>query len=519
MYSLCKYYIEIWCDFLGGYTEVDTTPLLVMKGITKSFPGVKALQDVELTVLAGEVHFLLGENGAGKSTLMKVLSGVYAKDSGETWINGELIEISSPRKASAHGIGIIHQEMNLVPELTVWENIYLGREVTDLFGFLKAEIMKEQTAMLLNKLGSDIDPKDIVSSLSIGEQQMVEIAKALSYETKILIMDEPTAALTERETEKLFQIVRQLAMSGVGIIYISHRMEELFALSNRVTVLRDGTYVGTVETQDITFNELIKMMVGRDMTTRFPKQVAQLGPEVLRVEGLTRSGQLDNISFSVRSGEIVGMAGLMGSGRTEVGRAIFGADPIEKGEIFIDGQKCIIHSPADGIRVGIGLITEDRKHQGLVLGMSVGENISLASLAPFCTNGFISDEQEENMITGNIEKLKIRTPGATQLVKNLSGGNQQKVVIAKWLNTYPKVLIMDEPTRGVDVGAKAEIYHIMNMLTAAGVGIVMISSELPEILGMSDRVLVMHRGRLVAQMPITEATQEKIMSHAAGGES
>lgn len=498
---------------------MNHTPLLMMKGITKTFPGVKALQDVELTLLAGEVHFLLGENGAGKSTLMKVLSGVYHKDSGEIWIEGSLADINSPRTAAAHGIGIIHQEMNLVPELTVWENIYLGREITDLFGFVKAGIMKEQTRMLLGKLGSDIDPEEAVSSLSIGEQQMVEIAKALSYETKILIMDEPTAALTERETEKLFQIIRQLAASGVGIVYISHRMEELFALSNRITVLRDGTYVGTVETKDATFNDLIKMMVGRDMTARFPKQITSLGPEVLRVEGLTRKGELENISFSVRSGEIVGMAGLMGSGRTEVGRAIFGADLLEKGEIFIAGEKCIIHSPADAIRAGIGLITEDRKHQGLVLGMSVGENVSLASLAQFCASGFINDDKEEEMITENIEKLKIRTPGAAQVVKNLSGGNQQKVVIAKWLATNPKVLIMDEPTRGVDVGAKAEIYHIMNMLTAAGVGIVMISSELPEVLGMSDRVLVMHRGRLVAQMSVNEATQENIMSYAAGGES
>lgn len=519
MYTLRKYYIEIRCDFLGGYAEVDTTPLLMMKGITKSFPGVKALQDVKLSLLAGEVHFLLGENGAGKSTLMKVLSGVYSKDAGEIWINDELVEINSPRKASAHGIGIIHQEMNLVPELTVWENIYLGRELTNVFGFVNAERMKEQTTLLLTKLGSDIDPTDAVSSLSIGEQQMVEIAKALSYETKILIMDEPTAALTERETEKLFKIIKQLISSGVGIVYISHRMEELFALSNRVTVLRDGTYVGTVETKDTTFKELIKMMVGRDITTRFPKQIAQLGPEVLRVEGLSQPGEIEDISLSVRAGEIVGIAGLMGSGRTEVGRAIFGADPIAKGDIFLDGEKCLINSPADAIRAGIGFITEDRKFQGLVLGMSVGENISLASLAQFCANGFINDEHEEQMITENIEKLNIRTPGATQLVKNLSGGNQQKVVIAKWLATHPKVLIMDEPTRGVDVGAKAEIYHIMNMLTAGGVGIVMISSELPEILGMSDRVLVMHRGRLVAQMSVNEATQEKIMSHAAGGES
>ena len=494
------------------------TPLLTMKDITKSFPGVKALQAAGFSLQPGEIHFLLGENGAGKSTLMKILSGVYRKDSGEIWINGQLVEINSPRMAAAYGIGIIHQEMNLVPELTVWENIYLGREVTDIFGFIKSEVMIKQTAALLAKLGSDINPNGIISSLSIGEQQMVEIAKALSYETKILIMDEPTAALTERETKKLFQIVRQLASDGVGIVYISHRMEELFALSHRVTVLRDGTYVGTVETANITFNELIKMMVGRDITTRFPKQAATLGVEVLRVEGLCRGGQLEDISFSVRAGEVVGMAGLMGSGRTEVSRAIFGADPMEKGNIYLDGQKCTIKTPADAIRAGIGFITEDRKHQGLVLAMSVGENMSLASLNYFSEKGFINEQQENKMITDNINQLKIRTPDAAQLVKNLSGGNQQKVVIGKWLATYPKVLIMDEPTRGVDVGAKAEIYHIMNMLTAAGVGILMISSELPEILGMSDRILVMHRGRIAAEMSVEDATQEKIMGYAAGGE-
>jgi len=496
---------------------VNSTPLLSMKGISKSFPGVKALQDAEFSLLAGEVNFLLGENGAGKSTLMKILSGVYSKDSGEIRINGELVEINNPRKAAAHGIVIIHQEMNLVPELTVMENIYLGREPINFFGFIDMETMKSRTAKLLQQLGSDIGSTDIVSNLSIGEQQMVEIAKALSYETKILIMDEPTAALTERETENLFQIVRQLAASGVGIIYISHRMEELFALSNRVTVMRDGAYVGAVETKATTFDDLIKMMVGRDITTRFPKQAAQIGPEILRVELLSRYDQLEDISFSVRAGEIVGIAGLMGAGRTELGRAIFGADPMDKGNIFIDGQKCSINSPADGIRAGIGFITEDRKHQGLVLEMSVGENMSLASLAYFCVNGFINANKESEMIKENIGRLKIRTPGAVQLVKNLSGGNQQKVVIGKWLATYPKVLIMDEPTRGVDVGAKAEIYNIMNMLTAAGVGIVMISSELPEVLGMSDRILVMHRGRIAGEMAVQEATQEKIMAYAAGG--
>jgi ribose transport system ATP-binding protein len=489
-----------------------------MQGICKSFPGVKALQDAKLTVKGGEVHFLLGENGAGKSTLMKILSGVYSKDSGEIRLNGELVEVNSPGRAAALGITIIHQELHLVPGLTVMENIYLGREPINSLGFINSDIMKRRTAELLKELGSDIKPTDFVSALSIGEQQMVEIAKAISYETKILIMDEPTAALTERETENLFKIVRQLAANGVGIIYISHRMEELFSLSHRVTVMRDGTYVGTAETKATTFDDLIKMMVGRDITTRFPKQTVKLGREVLRVEGISRQGVLEDISFSLRAGEIIGIAGLMGAGRTELGRAIFGADPRDKGDIFIEGQKKIINSPADGIRSKIGLITEDRKHQGLVLGMSVGNNMSLASLEHFSQNGFIGAEQENEMIKEHIDKLKIRTPSALQLVQNLSGGNQQKVVIAKWLATNPKVLIMDEPTRGVDVGAKAEIYNIMNMLIAQGVGILMISSELPEILGMSDRVLVMHRGRIAGELPIKEATQEKIMSYAAGGE-
>lgn len=497
---------------------MNAAPLLFMKGITKSFPGVKALQNVNFSLEAGEVHFLLGENGAGKSTLMKVLSGVYQQDQGEILLYGNAVEIGSPRKAGLHGIGIIHQEMNLVPELTVWENIYLGKEVTDSFGFLKAALMREKTVELLARLGSKISPGAVVSSLSIGEQQMVEIAKALSYETKILIMDEPTAALTERETQSLFAIVRQLAASGVGIVYISHRMEELFLVSHRVTVLRDGTYVGTVETKMTTFEQLIKMMVGREMTARFPKKPAVMGGEVLRVEGLCRQNKLENISFRVRAGEILGIAGLMGAGRTEVARAIFGADPVDKGDIFINGRKCAIHSPADAIRAGIGFITEDRKHQGLVLGMSVSENLSLASLASFSQYGFIKKCVEEKMIAEHIEKLRIRTPDMSQLVENLSGGNQQKVVIAKWLATSPVVLIMDEPTRGVDVGAKAEIYNIMNMLTAAGVGIVMISSELPEILGMSDSVLIMSHGRISGQMTIEEATQEKVMVYAAGGE-
>jgi ribose transport system ATP-binding protein len=489
-----------------------------MRQISKDFPGVKALQAVDFQLEAGEIHALLGENGAGKSTLMKILSGVYPKDAGEILLAGKPAEIDSPRQATHYGISIIHQEMNLVNELTVMENIFLGREPVNRLGFIDRGSMEREAGILLRELGSDIRPKSVVSCLSIGEQQMVEIAKALSYETKILIMDEPTAALTERETEKLFAIVRKLAASGKGIIYISHRMEELFALSDRITILRDGTYVNTVKTREATFEQLIQMMVGREISTRFPKEPAVAGKEVLRVENICRKGKLENVSLTVRAGEVVGLAGLMGAGRTELARAIFGADSIDGGTIYVEGKKCVIGSPAAAIAAGIGLITEDRKRQGLVLGLSVGENMMLASLKDICNKGFLSEKAERELVAGHIDKLKIRTPGMKQTVKNLSGGNQQKVVIAKWLATKPKVLIMDEPTRGVDVGAKAEIYQIVNMLTAAGVGILMISSELPEILGMSDRVLVMHCGRITGEMTVASATQERIMAFAAGGE-
>lgn len=493
---------------------MEDKAFLEMKGIVKEFPGVKALKNVDFSLRKGEIHALLGENGAGKSTLMKVLSGVYAKDAGEIILDGHVVEFSGPREAQHLGIGIIHQELNLVPELTVMENIFLGREPHRL-GFIDKKSMYADAKEILCKLGSDIKPNALISELSIGAQQMVEIAKQLSQKTQILIMDEPTAALTEKETDNLFTIIRQLAANGVGIVYISHRMEELFALSHRITVMRDGSYVGTVNTAEVAFDHLVKMMVGRELTDRFPKEQVTVGEEVLRVAGLNRTGVLHNISLSVHAGEIVGLAGLMGAGRTELARAIFGADPIDSGEILIDGEKVLIQSPADGIKAGIGLITEDRKHEGLVLSMSVGENISLAALKSVCQKTFIKNAVERNLIEQHISNLNIRTPNAAKEVKGLSGGNQQKVVIAKWLSNNPKVLIMDEPTRGVDVGAKAEIYHIMNMLVKEGVGILMISSELPEILGMSDRILVMSRGEITGELNVAEATQEKIMAFAA----
>lgn len=496
---------------------MQTEPLLQMSGIVKEFPGVKALNQVDFTLLSGEIHALLGENGAGKSTLMKVLSGVYQKDGGEIKLDGKSVEITGPRQAQKLGIGIIHQEMNLVPALTVMENVFLGREPQKLLGFVDKAQMHRETSEVLNRLGTAIKPEALVGELSIGAQQMVEIAKALSYETRILIMDEPTAALTERESEHLFKIVRQLAASGVGIVYISHRMEELFALSDKITVMRDGTYVDTVVTKKTSFDSLVKLMVGRELTERFPKKVATIGQEVIKVSNFSRKGVLHDVSLTARAGEIVGISGLMGAGRTELARAIFGIDKVDQGEIFIDGAKQSIHSCIDAIKAGIALITEDRKNQGLVLPMSVGDNISLAVLGDVCKQSFISKTAEDALIDRQIKELKIKTPNAAQLVKNLSGGNQQKVVIAKWLSANPKVLIMDEPTRGVDVGAKAEIYHIMNMLAAAGVAILMISSELPEVLGMSDRILVMCRGRIAGEFTAQEATQEKIMAYAAGG--
>lgn len=491
--------------------------LLQMTGICKSFPGVKALDQVDFSIKKGEIHALLGENGAGKSTLMKVLSGVYKKDAGEIFIDGNSVEIHGPREAQKMGIGIIHQELNLVPELTVMENIFLGREPQKLFGFVDKDKMRKESFEILKRLGTEIQPDDIISDLSIGMQQMVEIAKALSYETRILIMDEPTAALTERESEHLFKIVRQLAASGVGIIYISHRMEELFALSDRITVMRDGAYAGTVVTKETQFDDLIKLMVGRELTERYPRKTTDIGNEVLNVKGLCRGDSLRDISFSVKTGEIVGVAGLMGAGRTELARAIFGIDPLDKGTISVDKAEQRIRSCQDAIQAGIGLITEDRKHQGLVLPMSVGDNISLAVLGELSKGSFISGKRRMELIHKQIDDLKIKTPSEAQIVRNLSGGNQQKVVIAKWLSTKPRVLIMDEPTRGVDIGAKVEIYNIMNMLAASGVAILMISSELPEVLGMSDRILVMCRGRVATELAREEATQEKIMAYAAGG--
>ena len=495
-----------------------TSTLLEMKGISKSFPGVKVLEQVDFTLHRGEVHALMGENGAGKSTLMKILGGIHTKDSGSITVNGNVYDIASPSMAQNLGIVIIHQELNMVPHLTVMENIFLGREFT--YGKSKLinwRRMRQESHRYLSQLGLNIDPDTLVNELSVGQQQMVEIAKALSMKAEILVLDEPTAALTDREIEALFLVIASLKEKGVGMIYISHRMEEIFRICDQVTVMRDGHYIGTEYIANSTMDHLVKMMVGREIKDRFPKVKVTLGEEKLTVSGLTQKGKLHDISLSVRAGEIVGIAGLMGAGRTELAKALFGVTPIDRGTISINGKPVSIHKPIDAIHAGIGLITEDRKDEGLLLPLSVNDNLALPNLKILSSFGFMNRSKERELSDSMIKKLLIKTPNSEQKVGSLSGGNQQKVVIGKWLATNPQVLILDEPTRGVDIGAKKEIYDLMNELVLQGVAILMISSELPEVLGMSDRILVMHEGKISGEFTQEDASQEKIMLSATGG--
>jgi ribose transport system ATP-binding protein len=492
--------------------------LLEMKQISKSFPGVKVLDDVQLNLKRGEVLALMGENGAGKSTLMKILGGIYSLDHGTITVKGQPQEKMTPDIAAKLGIAIIHQELNLIPHLSVMENIFLGREFTyGKSGFVNWRRMRVEAKRWLDQLAIDLDPATLVGELSVGQQQMVEIAKALSMQADILVLDEPTAALTNREIDALFGVIASLKQKGVGMIYISHRMEEIFQISDRITVLRDGQYIGTVETAKTDLDQLVKMMVGREITERFPKVEITPGAERLRVENLSVRGKLSDISFTVRSGEIVGVAGLMGAGRTEMAKALFGLERVDSGRIVIDGQQVRISQPIDAIRAGIALVTEDRKQEGLVLSLSVRENIALPNLGKVSAFGVLKQKEEQELSEQTIQQLLIKTAGGEQIVGSLSGGNQQKVVIGKWLAAKPKILILDEPTRGVDIGAKKEIYDIMNRLAREGVAILMISSELPEVLGMSDRILVMHEGRITGEFSRDEATQELIMHAATGG--
>lgn len=491
-------------------------PILSMRHIHKTFPGVVALDDVHFELRKGEVHVLLGENGAGKSTLMKILSGAYQKTAGQIFLDGQETEIKSPRHAQELGISTIYQELNLIPKLSVGENIFLGREPVLGSGLIDHKNLFQKSQELLNNLGVGIDAHTPVGELGVAQQQMVEVAKALSLDARILIMDEPTSALAEHEIRELFLTMRRLKSRGVAIIYISHRLEELFEIGDRVTVLRDGKFVGQRDIDKVSKSQLIQMMVNRELKEQYPRSKSKIGEEVLRVESLSVNEVLEDVSFSLRKGEILGIAGLLGAGRTELARAIFGVEHPNSGDIFVKGENRKIPSPRTAINSGIGFLTEDRKSQGLILNLSVKQNVSLPSLTRLSRAGIIRIKREEEEVRKFIEDLKIRTPGSEQKVMFLSGGNQQKVVLSKWLYCQVDILIFDEPTRGIDVGAKVEIYQLMNQLTDRGAAIIMISSELPEILGMSDRILVMHQGRITGEFTQVEASQEKILQCALG---
>ena len=497
---------------------VDTKPVLKMVGIAKTSPGVVALSGVDFDVMPGEVHALVGENGAGKSTLMKILAGADTKDAGHILLDGTEVQITSPQEAMRRGISIIYQEFNLVPYMNAAENIFLGREPMGAMpGVIDFKTMYRDAEAIIKELGVALDVRTPMNQLSVAQQQMVEIAKATSRKSRIIAMDEPSATLTEHELENLFALIRRLKAEGVSIIYISHRLEEIFEICDRVTVMRDGALVDTKNVADTNREDMIKMMVGRELTDIIPKVAAKQGDVALEVRHLNRAGVLNDISFKVRRGEVLGIAGLVGAGRSEVARAIFGADPIDSGEILIDGKTVKIRSPKHAISLGVGLVTEDRKALGLVLGMATRENISLANLGALSKFGFINRGREREVAHRYVDEVLIKTPSVEQAVQNLSGGNQQKVVLAKWLFTKSKILIFDEPTRGIDVGAKTEIYQLMNRLAENGVAVIMISSELPEVLGMSDRIIVMHEGEIAGELGREDATQEKIMQLATGG--
>ncbi|MEP0233710.1 sugar ABC transporter ATP-binding protein [Roseibium sp.] len=493
------------------------TTLVDMQGIEKRFPGVHALKSVNFELESSEVHALMGENGAGKSTLMKILSGIYKKDGGSLRVFGEEWELDGPRAAQDLGIGIIHQELSLMNELTVAQNVFIGREPRKMFGRLDEAALNRDTAKIFKSMNLMLDPRTVVGELTIAKQQMVEIAKALSYKSRILIMDEPTAALNDAEIAELFEIIRQLKSDGVGIIYISHKMDELKQIADRVTVMRDGAYVGTVQAADTEVSQIIAMMVGREVSNE-TVEVPDLSEAevVLEVTNFNRGREIQDVSFSVKKGEILGFAGLMGAGRTEVARAIFGADPRESGEVRVHGTPCAISKPADAVRAGIGYLSEDRKHFGLATGMDVSTNVALASLDRLTSPvGVLREDEIRSTAQEYIQKLGIRTPSERQEVRLLSGGNQQKVVIAKWLYRDCDILIFDEPTRGIDVGAKAEIYKLLKKLASEGRAIIVISSELPEIMRLSHRIAVMCEGRLTGILPGGEETTQEDIMHLA----
>ncbi|MBQ4773401.1 ribose ABC transporter ATP-binding protein RbsA [Pectobacterium versatile] len=491
-------------------------PLLQLQGITKSFPGVKALSGAALNVYPGKVMALVGENGAGKSTMMKVLTGIYRKDAGSIHFLGQEVDFSGPKASQEAGIGIIHQELNLIPQLTIAENIFLGREFTNRFGRIDWNKMYAEADKLLKRLNLRYDSRRMVGDLSIGDQQMVEIAKVLSFESKVIIMDEPTDALTDTETASLFSVIKELQSQGCGIVYISHRLKEIFEICDDITVFRDGQFIGERPVSDLEEDTLIEMMVGRKLEDQYPRSNKAPGEVRLKVQNLSGPG-VERVSFTVRKGEILGVAGLMGAGRTELMKILYGALPRTGGNVTLDGRDVMTRKPQDGLANGIVYISEDRKRDGLVLGMSVKENMSLTALRYFShAGGRLKHAEEQLTVADFIRLFNVKTPSMEQPIGLLSGGNQQKVAIARGLMTRPNVLILDEPTRGVDVGAKKEIYQLINQFKEEGLSIILVSSEMPEVLGMSDRIIVMHEGRLSGDFPIEQATQEALMAAAVG---
>ena len=492
--------------------------ILRMQGIRKTFPGVVALDNVNLDVRSGTVHSLMGENGAGKSTLMKCLIGMYTPDEGTVELAGDIVRFKDTKDGLEHGISMIHQELSPVPEMMVAENIWLGREPRGRLGLLSPAAMFRKTRELFDEWKIDIDPRARMKDLTVSKQQMVEIAKAISYDAKIIIMDEPTSAIPEREVAHLHGMIKRLTDFGVAIIYITHKMDEVFRISDDITVFRDGKHVGSYPAKELDRDKLIKLMVGRELTDLFPKEEAEIGEVVLSVQGLNRGALVKDVSFELHRGEILGLAGLMGAGRTEVLETIFGIEKADSGEIVLNGRALRIKQPSDAIRAGMALLTEDRKLNGIMGVLSVRDNITAAALPRYSPHGVLRVGEMRKDSEDQREKLRIKTPSLNQLIKNLSGGNQQKALISRWLLTVPDVLMIDEPTRGIDVGAKSEIHRLMSMLAQEGKAIIMVSSELPEVLGMSDRILVMHEGRISGELSREEANQESVMHLATGGD-
>lgn len=492
-------------------------PFIELKGITKLFPGVMALDKIEMSVFPGEVLGLVGENGAGKSTLIKLLTGAHKQDAGQILVEGKEVHINSAKQSMDLGISAIYQELNIVQQLPVFENVFLGRELRSKGNFIDKSKMIKRSKELLTELGQDINPTMNVDRLGMGRQQMVEIAKSLSIKTKLLIMDEPTSSLSQKEVTVLLEIIRKLKQKGIAILFISHRLDEILDVCDRITVLRDGEYIKTIARDEASTDELVRLMVGRQLKQQYPRVKVNIGKEALRIENFTTKGVFEDISFTVHEGEILGLSGLVGAGRTEVARAIFGADRKNDGTIYIKGKRVTIKSPRDAMAHGIAFLTEDRKGQGLVLGNTVNFNMNVSSFDR-CKTGFLLDPKKmKNRCVVNIQKLNIKPPSQSFMVRQLSGGNQQKVVIGKWLNTDASIFIFDEPTRGIDVGAKVEVYNVINDLISNGAAVIMISSELPEILGMSDRIVVMHEGKVVKEVMSKDANQENIMLAATGG--